>query len=460
MSSAKEISAFGFKHLFAVTGFLATAIAIVALTIFYRDMIVKDIVVQGERQNQLLAQSALNSVKNELIDYLHAVNDQHNTSASKYAIPVNLETAIHKTLLNIYVAQIKIYSRDGTIVYSTHHSELIHDSGNSGFTSAISGKVSSKVEYSDIFTLLQKHTEIENLVETYLPVRENESSPVLGVFEIYTDVSPVIKEVKHTEVMIIIGVVVILFLLYGLLMTIVTRAANTIGNQQSVIKERTHTLEMLCSQLINSEEDEKRELARDLHENIAQTLAGTKNVIEAALKKLPEQKANGDGELQQSVKMLQDSIGEIRTLAMELRPPSLDDFGLIKTVNWLCRQYHMIYPELRIDTELELDESSLADTHKSIIYRVVQDTLHSIASQGEADQINIKLSKSGNTITLVIEDNSVLPEIIETKLNASMVSKIPLYTMQKRTMLSGGVFSIEKKSNGVGTVASSSWVTI
>ncbi len=460
MSSPREISAFGFKHLFAVTGFMATAIAIIALTIFYRDMIVQDIVLQGERQNQLLAQSALNSVKHELINYLRGVNDVHNTDASKYTIPSNLEAAIHNTLSNIYVVQIKIYSRDGTIVYSTHHSKLILDSDNSGFTSAISGKVSSKVEYNDIFTLLRKPSDIENLVESYLPVRESETSPVLGVFEIYTDVSPVINEVKHTEIMIILGVVVILFLLYGLLVTIVTRAANTIENQQSVIKERTHTLEMLCSQLINSEEDEKREMARDLHENIAQTLAGAKNVIETALTKLPEQKANRNGELQQSVKMLQDSISEIRTLAMELRPPSLDDFGLIKTLGWLCRQYQMLYPEIRIETELDLDESGLADTQKSIIYRVVQDTLHSIASEGEADKVNIKLYKTDNTITLVIEDNSVLPETMEMKASPSIASTIPLYTMQKRTMLSGGIFSIEKKSNGTGIVASSSWVTV
>lgn len=458
MSSPKEISAFGFKHLFAVTGFLATAIAIVVLTIFYRDMIVKDIVLQGERQNQLLAQSVLNSVRKELITYLQGVNDANNSSAEKYTIPENLESAIRKTLSNIYVSKIKIYSRDGTVVYSTHGSTLIQDSKNTGFISAIAGKTSSRVEYNDILSLLHKHSEIENLVESYLPVRESSISPVLGVFEIYTDVNPIVREVENTEIMIIFGVVVILFLLYGMLMTIVNRAANTIERQQSVIKERTHMLELLSSQLINSQEDENRKIAWDLHENIAQTLASAKNVIEAALVKQPEQNPGGTGGLQQSIKMLQESIGEIRTLAMELRPPSLDDFGLVKTLDWLCRQYQLMFPKLRIATLLELDESTLSEAHKSIIYRVAHDTLQNIARQGAADSVNVKLYKNGNTITLIIEDNTILPENLQTEPDQTLISEIPLYTMQRRTMLSGGVFSIGKKADGVGTVASSTWL--
>ena len=252
--------------------------------------------------------------------------------------------------------------------------------------------------------------------------------------------------------------ILVLLLLYGLLMAIVRRAANTIEHQQSIIKERTDTLELLSSQLINSEEDEKRDIAHDLHENIAQTLASIKNVIEAALSKQSKQHQTGSGELKQSIRMLQDSIGEIRKLAMDLRPSSLDDFGLIKTIEWLCRQYQLMYPGISIETVMDLDETQLSDSHKSIIYRVVHDTLENIARQGVSDTLKISLHQHDNAINLIIEDNSIMPESPVSNPSQSTIADIPLYTMQKRTMLSGGVFAIEKKQNGCGTVASSSWL--
>ncbi|MBI1424613.1 MAG: hypothetical protein GC149_14295 [Gammaproteobacteria bacterium] len=453
----KDIGSFQLKHLFAVAGFISTTLAIIALTIFYRDLVISDLVFQGERQNQLLAQTALNSVRAELISYLHKVNDVSTTSPEKHVIPDRLEKVIENTLSNIYVARIKIYNKNGTIVYSTNGKDMVHDDDNPGFTSAMAGKIESKLKYRDIFSLFNRDSEIDNLVESYLPVREREDLPILGVFEIYTDVSAIVKEIEHTEIMIMLGVIVILLLLYGLLLAIVRRVSNTLEHQQSVIQERTHTLELLSSQLLNSQEYEKKAIARDLHENIAQTLAGIKNVIEAALTKQAAQKKSGSPELKNSIRLLQDSIGEIRNLAMQIRPPSLDDFGLVKTLEWLCRQYQILYPEVTIVASLALDESALSDEHKSIIYRVAEDTLDSLLRSRSVKQISVTLGKQDELIKLIIEDDSMLPDDFEAYSNNTMLASIPLYNMRKRTILSGGVFTIEKKSDNRGTIASSSW---
>ena len=457
MSIRKEISAFALKHLFAVAGFLCTAIAIIALTIFYRDMIIKDIVLQGERQNQLLAQTALNSMKGELISYLRSVNDSKSSGKDRYAIPYKLDEAIQVTLSNIYVVRINIYSRDGRVVYSTRDQKVVRDRDNKGFTSAISGKIYSSLEYRDIFSLFTKKDETDNLVESYLPVQAHDDAPILGVFEIYTDVSPIIREIEHTEIMIILGVIVILLLLYGLLLAIVRRVAHTLEYQKLLIQERTNTLELLSSQLINAQEDENKDISIELHENIAQSLAGVKNVIESALVKQASGGNGGNDALKQSIKIIQNSIGEVRSLAMSLRPPSLDDFGLVKTLNWLCQQYRLLYPGIEINASLSLNEAELSDARRSIIYRVAHDALASITHSGIADVIDIKLSKEANTIVLEIEDNSDLPKEFSKNPSQILASKVPLYTMQRRTMLTGGVFSISNKADGRGTVARSSW---
>jgi len=458
MPLTKEIGPFSLKHMFAVAGFVSTAIAILVLTLFYRDMMVKDIVIQGERQNQLLAQTTLNSVRNELISFLNVVNRSNKFDSNKIKIPPKLEAVIQETLSNNYVTRIRIYSRDGTIVYTTAGGEEDRESNDKGFSVAITGKISSNLELDDLFNFYHKNSEVDNLVETYMPVREGEDGPILGVFEIYTDVRSIVNEVKHTEIIIVLGVVLVLLLLYGLLMMIVSRAANTIGHQQAVIRERTRTLELLSSQLINAQEDEKRAIAHDLHENVAQSLASVKNVIETALTKQAGQNNRGVGDLKQSIKILQESIAEIRSLAMDLRPPALDDFGLVKTLDWLCRQYRAWFPDLIIHTDFDRDKYPLSDAQKTIIYRVAQEALESLGRRDGQLAINLSLSRQGDNIDLTIEEIASDPGSSGILAESTDLSKSPLAAMKQRTMLSGGTFDIEMRPDGNGIVARSSWL--
>lgn len=459
MLSSRNISAFQLKHSFAVAGFICTAIAIVLLTVFYRDMMIKEVIIQGERQNQLLAQTALNSVKTELLNYLHTVNAMGKFDPNKVAVPARLKQVVEHTLSNNYVSRIKIYRRDGVVVYTSLNDKVRDDEDDDGFVSAVSGKVSSKLEFDDIFHFFNSHARVENLVESYLPVREQQDSPILGVFEIYTDVSEIVGEVRHTEIVIMLGVVIILFLLYGFLMMVVSRTSNTISRQQAVIHERTRMLELLSSQLIHAQEDEKKNLARDLHENIVQTLAGVKNVIASVLSNKTHGNVENDSQLRQSISVLQDSIGEIRTLAMELRPPSLDDFGLIKTLEWLCRQYQLWYPNISLHTDFHLDERNLSDAIKTIIYRVAQEAMDSITKQTDEHQIKLDLHEVKGRICLTIDACTSRPD--DNKADASGDSgHNPLYAMQNRTMLSGGEFAFENLTGSGCVRATASWSVV
>jgi len=460
MPLVKEIGPLSLKHLFAVAGFFATAVAIIVLTLFYRDMIVKDIVIQGERQNQLLAQTALNSVEHELIRFLQVVNRSDQFDPQKNKIPPRLKSALEETLANNFVTRIRIYSRNGTVVYTTAGADVDNEEHEAGFSRAIAGKVSSNLEFDDLFTFARKNREDVNLVESYLPVRERENAPILGVFEIYTNVQSIIDEVKHTEKVIIFGVILVLLILYGLLVLIVSRAANTIGSQQAVIRERTHTLELLSSQLINAQEDEKKKIAHDLHENIAQTLAGVKNVIETALNKQSDRDGQGGDDLKQSIRFLQESIGEIRSLAMELRPSLLDDFGLVKTLEWLCREYQGWFPNLSITSEFGSDEYPLSDEMKTIIYRVAQEALDSLSRQNAKQRIRLGLGLQGDEVRLSVEVSN--PDADDTVNNMALKESAQhaLSVIKQRTMLSGGSFDLGASDDGKGVLACACWLLV
>lgn len=456
MDRKEQSDAIKLKRYFAIAGLGCTMIAIILLAVLYRHIVVTDIVHLGERNNTLLAQTVLNSVKRELTDYLLTVREIDSGNNHDFILPEVLHKAIQDTMSNSAVMRMIIFNQQGIVIYSTKPEQIGRDqSNNKEFISAISGQLTSKLVYHDSFSFFRQQTEDDNLIQSYLPVRLKNASPILGVFEIYTDVSSIVAQIEHTEIIIICGVIIVLLLLYILLTLIVRRAASTIERQQSIIEERTRTLEILSSQLLTAQETEKKKLSNYLHEGIAQSLASAKHNIETAQTRLSNNNINYDSEaLEQSKSILYSSIQEVRALAMDLRPPSLDDFGIIKTIGWLCREYHTVYPNLTIKTSFNLDESDLSDRLKTLVYRVTQEALGSIARQGDADLVQLSLCKQAGIITLELEDNCLVDTSTQEQ---HTLSKIALSSMKERTMLSGGTFSIDKNHRGDGTIATASW---
>ncbi|MCU7938164.1 MAG: hypothetical protein KZQ64_12115 [gamma proteobacterium symbiont of Bathyaustriella thionipta] len=205
--------------------------------------------------------------------------------------------------------------------------------------------------------------------------------------------------------------------------------------------------------MLNVQETEKKRIAHKLHEGIAQNLAAIKNNIEIASINHTEDELIP---LQQAIHTLQDTIQDVRALTMELRPPSLDDFGLIKTINWLCSEYRNVYTELLIKTSFELDEDSLPGTVKTLIYRVIQETLESISNISDAGVVKLNLTGNTNSVSLSLQDNALTYHSNEIQFNESAAAKV-FAAMKERTVLSGGTFSIGNAPEG-GTLGKATWV--
>ena len=449
---------FQLKRYFAIAGLSGTIIAAILLVLLFRHMAINDIVILGERNNVVLAKTVLNSVKADLVNYLMTTKDNNNNSPENYNLPLKLDKAIQMIMADSTVIRLKIYNQHGIVVFSTKPDQIGKDQNNHlQFKSAMGGQITSKLIFHDTFNIFQKRLEEDNLVQSYLPIRLSATSPVHGVFEIYTDVRSIVSLVERTEVIVFLGVIIILVLLYSFLNLIIHRAASTIAEQQFIIHERTKSLELLSAQMLNTQEAEKKNIAYKLHEEIAQTLAAVKNNIESAsAKDINKQSDDTDPVSHRTIETLHGVIQEVRALAMELRPPSLDDFGLVKAIGWLCKEYHSLYPDLNFKVSFNLDESKLPKSLKTLIYRVAQEALGSIARTGEADVVALSLSKNGETITLSIEDNALAYHPSKKSPDNDSISTIALAAMKERTLMSGGAFSIDSNQQG-GTIAISSW---
>ncbi len=235
---------------------------------------------------------------------------------------------------------------------------------NQGFIIAINGGVASALIYRDTFNSFDGATEEDNLMQTYIPVRAGPAEPIQGVFELYTDVNSLVHQTERTEFIIMAGAILILSALYAVLILIVRRANNTIELQQRTIRERTETLELLSSQMLKSEESHKKKIAFELHEGLAQTLSALKLKVENGRYK----RSMGDataGSVDSIIPVLQQAIQEVRTIATDLRPSSLDDLGLLPTLNWLCREFEQQHPGIRIEREISLQEQDIPPPLKS-----------------------------------------------------------------------------------------------
>lgn len=145
-------------------------------------------------------------------------------------------------------------------------------------------------------------------------------------------------------------------------------------------------------------------------------------------------------------------------MAMELRPPSLDDIGLSATINWLCREFQSIYPRIRVDLEFEASEQLIPSPLKTVIFRIIKETLSSIGQHSFADKILIHLEIAGSQIRLEIEDNGLAfhPAGDSVDRERESTLEISMASTRERTLLSGGEFSMDSNRLG-GTRYQAVW---
>jgi len=222
-------------------------------------------------------------------------------------------------------------------------------------------------------------------------------------------------------------------------------------------KDYVKVLRMLSSKLISAQEDEKKRMARDIHDSIGQSLTAVKFRVENILQQMGgNRKGSIMGSLQEIIPMIQGTIEGTRRVIMDLRPSTLDDLGIVATISWYCREFERLYPGVRIEKQVNIQEDSVPEPLKITIYRILQESLHNISKHSQADLVRISLQKKDDTIILSIKDNGQgfnLEKAISMELSKRGYG---LTSMKERTELSGGSFFTESIRKA-GTVVRASW---
>ncbi len=221
-------------------------------------------------------------------------------------------------------------------------------------------------------------------------------------------------------------------------------------NLEDDLRESENRLRHLSSQLLTAQENERKRIARELHDSIGQSLAATKFILEKKLNQLDDRTPPPGVALEDVIPMIQNTIEESRRIAMDLWPSVLDDLGILSAIGWFSRQFGMVYSAIAIEKQLDIKEHEIPTSLKVVIYRVLQETLNNVAKHSRADRVYISLWKQDGRIELTIEDNGIGFDPENSGKGLGLVS------MKERVEFSGGKLAIESELH-LGTTIRATW---
>jgi len=216
-------------------------------------------------------------------------------------------------------------------------------------------------------------------------------------------------------------------------------------------------LRKLSTQLLTVQETERKRLAQDLHDSIGQSLAAIKFGVEQTLADMEDcLKTASRRRLQTVITMAQLATEEVRRIQTDLRPPMLDDLGILATLSWFIREFEKVYSKIRIQSQFNIRETDLREDLKIVIYRIVQEALHNAAKHSQAERIRIHLKKDGERVELAVSDNGLGITLDNIPASDDGKRGLGLASMRERTRLSGGEFRLESRK-GKGTRIRAIW---
>lgn len=223
------------------------------------------------------------------------------------------------------------------------------------------------------------------------------------------------------------------------------------------IEERTADLRRISMRLLNAQEEERRLVALELHDDLGQSLSAIKFRVEKVLLD-SRGKVSQDciDSLESVVPMIQGAIEGIRRMQKNLRPSSLDDLGILPTISWFCREFKETYSNIRIDTEFEIEEKDVPEPLKINIFRVIQEAFNNVAKHSNAHFVKLSLKRSEDRLIMVIQDDGSGFNPDDVNRSESRPAGLGLSSMKERTLLFGGNFSIDSRK-GSGTKVMASW---
>ena len=215
-------------------------------------------------------------------------------------------------------------------------------------------------------------------------------------------------------------------------------------------------LRILSAKLVDAQEDERKRVAKEIHDGIGSNLVAIKYGLESILTRMRQNKPYREGiTMEQVVGYVKDTIEEAQRISSNLRPSILDDMGLAAAVRWICRRHREIYPDIRIERRIEPEEIDVIQSLKVVVFRVLQEAMNNVVKHAKADAIYVDITRADDRLTLTVRDDG---QGFDARQKARQYAEggIGLVGMRERIELSGGSLEI-LSGKGKGCAINAVW---
>jgi PAS domain S-box-containing protein len=214
-------------------------------------------------------------------------------------------------------------------------------------------------------------------------------------------------------------------------------------------KRMQENLRYYLQEIARAQEEERRRIARELHDSTAQTLIALLHQLENLLgdkAKLPVREAKA---LWGFYEQIRDVLREVRRFSRDLRPSILDDLGLLPALEWVTGE---LKKEYGVEATLEVvgDVRRFSQEAELILFRIVQEALRNVAKHAQASKAEVKIEFEKQKTRVTISDDGIGFELPESLGDLPHTGKLGLAGMQERVQLLGGNLKLKSKP-GKGT---------
>jgi len=207
-------------------------------------------------------------------------------------------------------------------------------------------------------------------------------------------------------------------------------------------------LRRLSHEILSAQEDERKKISRDLHDQVGQTLTAI-NVKLTTLKQVATVNASSlKKQLAGTQRLLEKSMNVVHRFARELRPSLLDDLGLTAALHSYVKSFTK-QTRIRIRVTAFAAVERLDSDKRTVLYRVVQEALTNVARHAHATSVTVSIRRLRGVVCMEIHDNGKSFQV-QRALYPTKIKRLGLLGMRERVEMVGGSFSVDS-ARGKGT---------
>jgi signal transduction histidine kinase len=207
-------------------------------------------------------------------------------------------------------------------------------------------------------------------------------------------------------------------------------------------------LRQLTHQIITAQEEERKEISRELHDEVVQTLVGINVELAALGKGASVGMRTLKAKIARTRRLVENSVNAVHRFARELRPAVLDDLGLIPALHAYSKSL-AARKKINIQMTAFGGVEALGGAKRTVLFRVAQEALTNVARHAHATQVKMSISEISGAIRMEINDNGRSFHVEKTLLARSN-NRLGLVGMKERVEMVGGSLTI-KSARGIGT---------